>query len=148
MRLIAVGPLVSELKPENKLRKTSLLISELDATFSEDIYGGVHQILLIGRNIPSLNFMVTAASETSHISTTLRDQLRIPKAELNRNINIGMLTCLTDNSRDVNTLRTVVDAGTFAGWPSVLVKKEISGTAGRIYYSDVFIYVPEFAALL
>jgi|LAFQ01.1.fsa_nt_gi hypothetical protein len=149
MRFITVGPQVSELKPATGLRKTSLSISALDAAFTESIYEGVHQLLLADRDMPSSKFMATAAAASSHISTALRDLLRVPgKEKLNRSITMGMLTYLTNDSKDANALRTVVDAGTFAGWPSVLIQREIRGAVSRIYYSDVFIYAPEFASLL
>jgi hypothetical protein len=151
MRFIAVGPQVSELKPAARLRKTSLFISALDAAFTESIYEGVHQLLLADRDMPSSKFLITAAAASSHISTALRDLLRAPskaKEELNRSITVGMLTYLTNDSKDADALRTVVDAGTFAGWPSILIQQEIRGAVGRIYYSDVFIYALEFASLL
>jgi len=149
MRFIAVGPQVSELKPAAELRKSSLFISALDAAFTESIYEWVHQLLLADRDMPSKKFMATAAAASSNISTALRDQLRASsKEELNRSITTGMLTYLTNDSKDANALRAVVDVGTFAGWPLVLLNQEIRGAAGRIYYSDVFIYAPEFATLL
>jgi hypothetical protein len=149
MRFITVGPQVSELKPAAARRKTSLFISALVAAFTESIYEGVHQILLADRDMPSSKLMATAAAASSHISTALRDLLRAPgKEELNRSITVGMLTYLTNDSKDANALRTVVDAGTFAGWPSVLIQREIRGAVSRIYFSDVFIYAPEFASLL
>ncbi|MFP3200446.1 MAG: hypothetical protein RXR06_11295 [Thermoproteus sp.] len=148
MRFIAVGPQVSELKPAAAWRKTSLFISALDVAFTESMYEAVHQILLADRDMPSSKFLITAAVASSHISTALRDLLRAPgKEELNRSITVGMLTYLTNDSKDAD-LRTVVDVGTFAGWPSVLIQQEIRGAASRIYYSDVFIYAPEFASLL
>jgi len=149
MRFIAVGPLASELRPAVEVRKTSLFVSSLDASFTESIYEWVHQILLADRDMPSSKFMATAAAAASNISTAMRDQTRVPgkaKEELNRSITIGMLTYLTNDSKDAN-VRTVVDVGTFAGWPLVLINRETRGAAGRIYYSDVFIYAPEFAAL-
>lgn len=149
MRFTAVGLQISELKPAAGLRKTSLFITTLDVALTESIYEGVHQISLVDRVMPSSKLMATAAAASSHISTALRDLLRVPsKEELNRSITVGMLTYLTNDSKDADDLRTVVDAGTFAGWPSVLIQREIRGAVSRIYYSDVFIYAPEFATLL
>lgn len=151
MRFTAVGLQISELRYAAARRKATLFIRVLDAALTESIYEGVHQILLTDRDMPSSRLLISAAAAYSHISTALRDLLRVPskaKEELNRSITMGMLTYLTNDSKDANDLHTVVDAGTFVGWPSVLIQREIRGAVSRIYYSDVFIYAPEFASLL